>query len=162
MSLHRILYFQLFFIFFPDIICQNQQSQILTGCLVFMEYNITDAVTFSQRIREHFSTAALFVMTTFFFSIRPLDFKSAINNSRYLLSHKYESSSSYKNPCNRRSIHCAFMDGNFLPLKAFVIWTEMQYFCSVNKSTMMPDMPDYPVAGHQRAAHSAPYGFSHM
>ena len=41
----------------------------------------------------------------------------------------------------------------FLPPKASVIWTELQYFCSVNKSTVMPDMPDYPEADHLRAVH---------
>ena len=49
----------------------------------------------------------------------------------------------------------------FLLPKVSVIWTEMQYFCSADKSKVMPDMPDYPAAGHPIAVHSAPYGFSH-
>ena len=50
----------------------------------------------------------------------------------------------------------------FLPRAASEAWTEMQHFCSVNKSTAMPDMQDYPATGHPIAVHSAPYGFSHM
>ena len=46
--------------------------------------------------------------------------------------------------------------------KVSVIWTEMQYFCSEDKSKAMPDMQDYPATGHPIAVHSAPYGFSHM
>ena len=41
----------------------------------------------------------------------------------------------------------------FLLPKVSVIWTEMQHFCSVNKSTVMPDMTDYPAADHPRAVH---------